>query len=275
MTMPSQILGQPTASSSSATVYTNYDIKNPPPHPGASWTRFICISDTHSRKYEVPDGDVLLHSGDLSSWGYFHQLSKTMNWLKSLSHPVKVIIAGNHDLCLDDEWRVGGHWDHHKGGAIANKDVDAAQAFMRSEELRDEGFHYLEFEPCTITAPNGRSWEVYGSPAAPRYAYGSFQYTDNKAAQKIYDKIPSTTEILLTHTPPYGTCDWSRKQRHSGCKVLASRLENKNLSKCRLHVFGHIHEAYGAAIKDNHGGRVSVNAAIHDEDLPVIVDLLN
>lgn len=61
-----------------------------PPHPGRNWTRFVCISDTHSSLFPVPEGDVLLHAGDLSSWGYPKQLEDTITWLKSLSHPVKM-----------------------------------------------------------------------------------------------------------------------------------------------------------------------------------------
>jgi hypothetical protein len=46
-----------------------------PPHPGAEWTRFVLVSDTHSRtQYRVPEGDVLIHAGDLSSHGAFTQL---------------------------------------------------------------------------------------------------------------------------------------------------------------------------------------------------------
>jgi hypothetical protein len=61
-----------------------------PAHPGPGWTRFVCVSDTHSRKYRVPSGDVLLHGGDLSSWGHPLELATTIEWLKSLDHPVKM-----------------------------------------------------------------------------------------------------------------------------------------------------------------------------------------
>jgi hypothetical protein len=74
----------------SARVYVDYDISTPPPHPGNAWTRFVCISDTHSRVFSVPDGDVLLHSGDLSSWGHPEQLEVTLAWLRKLPHSQKV-----------------------------------------------------------------------------------------------------------------------------------------------------------------------------------------
>lgn len=74
----------------SAIIHTSYDPNDLPPHPGSDWTRFVCISDTHSRKFDVPLGDILLHAGDLSSWGTYNQLNKTMEWLKQLPHELKM-----------------------------------------------------------------------------------------------------------------------------------------------------------------------------------------
>ena len=49
----------------------------------------------------------------------------------------------------------------------------------------------------------------------------------------------------------------------------------KELERCRLHVFGHIHEARGAEVGE--GGKVHVNAAVGSrmKGRPVVVDLLN
>lgn len=91
----------------------------------------------------------------------------------------------------------------------------------------------------------------------------------------IYRLIPADTEILLTHTPPRGVLDLTKKRKRVGCKQLAARLLSPDLAGCRLHVFGHIHEAHGADIAPERGGRVSVNAALATGKRPVVVDLLN
>lgn len=57
---------------------------------GGQWTRFVCISDTHTRTYEVPDGDVLLHGGDLTKLGKESEMKTTMEWLYEMPHKVKV-----------------------------------------------------------------------------------------------------------------------------------------------------------------------------------------
>jgi Icc-related predicted phosphoesterase len=70
--------------------------------------------------------------------------------------------------------------------------------------------------------------------------------------------------------------DTTRRGKHAGCQVLAARL--KQLDACRLHVFGHIHEAHGACIvkdTDDDDGRVAVNAALICGKPAIIVDLAN
>ena len=90
----------------------------------------------------------------------------------------------------------------------------------------------------------------------------------------IWGKIPLDTEILLTHGPPLNVLDATRRRVHAGCKYLARRMED--LSECRLHVFGHIHEAHGIQ-KTPRGGSsselVSVNAALVEGGQAIIVDL--
>lgn len=262
-----------------ARVYTAYDVDVPPKHPGPGWTRFVCVSDTHSRKYKVPPGDVLLHSGDLSSWGYLSQLEASLRWIQSLPHPIKVIVAGNHDLCLDERCAEGGEWEKVVGDAVPVKDIEAAQARVRDEAACQAGIHYLEYQSVNITTAAGRTWEVYGSPAAPKYAHGAFQYkSGSPEAEEVYSQIPPTTEILLTHTPPHGICDTTRKGVKAGCPALASKLASGDLNRLRLHVFGHIHEAHGAEVQPasaTNVQRIYVNAAVPNSLLPTIVDLLD
>ncbi|KAI5983778.1 Metallo-dependent phosphatase-like protein [Pisolithus albus] len=238
--------------------------KEAPPHPGAGWTRFVCISDTHSGIFRLPYGDVLLHAGDLSSYGALPQLTRTVDWLKSLKHPVKIMIAGNHDV------KVGYIPTDCAVVLTSFQLIQYARTTVRS--LASAGLYYLEHEPLHFTAPSGRVWKVYGSPAVPVHLDGAFQYASSTEAKAIYQRIPEDTEILITHTPPYRTLDKTRKGKHVGCQVLASRL--KKLTHCRLHVFGHIHEDAGARVDGVEGmHRVSVNAAVPLSDNIVVVDM--
>ena len=80
----------PREGKASTIVVHDYYGNDIPPHPGQGWTRFVCVSDTHSRTFPLPDGDVLIHAGDLCSWGHVQQLKVTMDWLVSLPHPKKM-----------------------------------------------------------------------------------------------------------------------------------------------------------------------------------------
>lgn len=78
------------------------DCTHPKP---AGHTRFVCISDTHNRtdrlEHPVPDGDVLIHAGDFTSCGTRDQVMHFNKFLSTLSHPYKVVIAGNHEVGFD------------------------------------------------------------------------------------------------------------------------------------------------------------------------------
>ncbi|KAG5488673.1 hypothetical protein JIQ42_00286 [Leishmania sp. Namibia] len=86
-----------------------YKIAELPPKP-ASFLRLVVISDTHERHREmnVPNGDVLVHCGDIQEGLNFLRDVKAMltdfaAWFTDSAlhpHPVKLVIAGNHDKAI-------------------------------------------------------------------------------------------------------------------------------------------------------------------------------
>ena len=71
---------------------------------------FVCVSDTHSLHdalSPLPQGDVLLHAGDFTMRGELEEVQQFAAWWHAQPHPQKVVIAGNHDFCLEGE--AGGH----------------------------------------------------------------------------------------------------------------------------------------------------------------------
>jgi Icc-related predicted phosphoesterase len=92
-----------------------------------------------------------------------------------------------------------------------------------------------------------------------------------------WDMIPDDTDVLITHGPPQEIRDFVdnwRSPSNVGCELLRHQVENR--IKPLLHVFGHIHGAYGAAyVKDT----LYVNASTCDEryepiNKPIVVDLV-
>ncbi|KAF9223471.1 Metallo-dependent phosphatase [Gyrodon lividus] len=232
------------ARNGAVTVYTEYDPFNPPPHPGPGYTRFVCLSDTHSATFKVPAGDVLLHSGDLSKHGSYDEFEVTMEWLEQLTHPVKIIIAGNHDLPLDND---GGWYDNnwHRFTHWHRTDKqDSAE--IRKLVSKISGIVYLQDQQHVFRVHDGgREWTVYGSPWQPLFYNWAFNYTEDQA-QDIVSKIPEV-DILLTHGPPRNVLDRAIGNRHVGCPALLSHI-SKMQNPPLLHCFGHIHEARGALV---------------------------
>ena len=62
--------------------------------------RIVAIGDTHAkhRWLTVPDGDILVHAGDLTNHGTLMELEDLDEFLRMLPHEYKIVIAGNHDF---------------------------------------------------------------------------------------------------------------------------------------------------------------------------------
>lgn len=185
----------------------------------------VCISDTHGRSFPIPDGDVLIHAGDLTQTGSFDELEQALLWLAALPHPIKVIVAGNHDVLLDETKCAAGPKE--------------AQRQKRLLLENKPGLIYLQDEATTVTCPSGRRLSIYGSPQSPKQGNWAFQYP------RTYDiwkdsQVPKDVDILVTHCPPRGHLDLG-----FGCEHLLQELWRV---KPRLHVCGHIHAAGGTKI---------------------------
>lgn len=180
--------------------------------------RIICISDTHGLGWdaEIPEGDLLIHAGDLTSRGTSTEWQGGCKWLGSLNHPHKVLIAGNHD-------------------------------FFAEKSFREARF-YAEFEGINFLQDSGVNIEglnIWGSPWQPEFFDWAFNLPRGKALADVWALIPDNTDILVTHGPPYGWRDKTIRGDYVGCVDLLQRCAS--LENMKLHVFGHIHEGYGVS----------------------------
>jgi Icc-related predicted phosphoesterase len=209
--------------------------------------KIVCVSDTHCRHaaVNVPDGDVLIFAGDACMSGSLAELVSFAEWLKVLPHKEKIVVAGNHDWCLE------------------------RPATRRTAEnvIAEAGAWYLCDYAVTITG----GLKVYGSPWQPEFCDWAFNLPRGKPLVDVWEKIPDDTDILVTHGPPVGPLDGTgRGVDRVGDADLAARV--KQLNRLKLHVFGHIHEGHGV---DERNDVISVNAAVgyHLEGAPIVVDI--
>jgi Icc-related predicted phosphoesterase len=81
--------------------------------------------------------------------------------------------------------------------------------------------------------------------------------TDQELAEK-WSMIPDGIDILITHSPSFGNLDYTRYGESAGSLSLWMTILSLG-KRPKLHVFGHIHEAYGMAT--HHNGLILVNAS--------------
>src|SRR5690349_17782977 len=69
--------------------------------------KIVCLSDTHNcnGQFAVPDGDILIHSGDATIRGTVPEIEEFLAWFSRLPHPVKIFVAGNHDWLYESDNR--------------------------------------------------------------------------------------------------------------------------------------------------------------------------
>lgn len=186
--------------------------------------KIVFISDTHGLHGQmsnaIPDGDVLVHCGDVSNVGRHDQILDFITWFCSHPHRHKIFIAGNHDFGLEVKHAI----------------VENALAEL------PENVHYLEDSGVEIEGV-----KFWGMPWTPRFYNWAFMtWTREEAAEKAA-MIPEDTEVLISHGPPFGILDTvDRGGYQVGCYQLAERIQE--LPNLKVHAFGHIHEEYGSAI---------------------------
>eukprot|EP00656_Telonema_subtile_P016431 TRINITY_DN18679_c0_g1_i2.p1 TRINITY_DN18679_c0_g1~~TRINITY_DN18679_c0_g1_i2.p1 ORF type:complete len:328 (-),score=39.27 TRINITY_DN18679_c0_g1_i2:71-1054(-) len=216
-----------------------------PCRPG--YLRFVCISDTHGLHRDIaeqiPPGDVLVHTGDFTNTGEAEQVQDFSEWLLSLPHTHKIVIAGNHDVTFEPEYYENRAADRfHK----RNK--------YEPEHVRSllQNCVYLENAGCEI-----QGIQLYGTPYQPEFCDWAFNICRGQECREVWSKIPTDCDVLLTHGPPLGHGDLLHPSGgRAGCLDLLNTVQCR--VKPQYHVFGHIHEGAGVTTD---GQTVFVNAS--------------
>jgi Icc-related predicted phosphoesterase len=203
----------------------------------------VFLADTHGfhRRIKIPEGDIVIFAGDICSYGDLSELDDFNAFLGQLPHKYKIVVAGNHDVCLE--------------------------RYPEQSKSRLTNAIYLQDQAITLLGI-----KFYGSPWQPQFMNWAFNLTPGKALREKWDLIPADTDILVTHGPPYGFGDTNAEGEHVGDRELADAIGRV---KPKIHVFGHIHEGYGSY---KSAGTTLINASICDgmympTNPPVVVTL--
>lgn len=194
--------------------------------------KIVAISDTHGQHklLELPQGDMLVHSGDVSKMGYKDQVKDFLKWFSSLDFKYKIFIAGNHDYFFEKE------------------------SAEEIKKLVPENVIYLNDSGTEI-----EGLKIWGSPIQPWFCDWAFNRQRGEEIRKHWNLIPNDLDLLLVHGPAAGILDKLYTGEAVGCSDL---LEKVKEVKPKFFVFGHIHEGYG---KTEINSTTFINASVLDE----------
>lgn len=177
--------------------------------------RIVAVADTHMFVEDLgtlPEGDVLVHAGDLLRAGTLDELERAAPWFRDQPHAHKIFVAGNHDGCFERDR-------------------------ARAVELLGPEVIYLQDSGAEVAGLS-----VWGSPWQPAYNDWAFNLERGAPLRAYWDLIPPGLDLLITHGPPAGFGDAHPYPERAGCEDL---MEAVRRARPRLHVFGHIHNDGG------------------------------
>jgi Icc-related predicted phosphoesterase len=201
------------------------------------------ISDTHTmhEALKLPGGDMLIHAGDMSFKGTIKEVLPFLEWFGAQPYSHLILIPGNHDFGFEQYFGV------------------------LEDECKRRNIHLLNDSGIEI-----EGIKIWGSPITPFFNNWAFNRQRGEDIKAHWKLIPTDTEILVTHGPPYGILDQTnslfRESENVGCSDLLHKIAR---TQVKLHVFGHIHEQSGHMYKDN---VLYVNATCLDERFRILPD---
>jgi Icc-related predicted phosphoesterase len=197
----------------------------------------VAVSDTHNshRELIVPQGDILIHSGDATDDGTESELADFFDWLGSLPHRDKVFVPGNHD-------------------SLFATDIAKAMSLVPS------GINVLIGEEAVL---DGSGLVVFGAPWVPLNqslsGTNAAAFAIGLAAREAaWGRLQTYVDILVSHMPPLSAAG------AAGDDLVDLAIFR---SSPRLAVCGHVHRARGRYDVENSDGGLTfvINAASMDE----------
>jgi len=236
-------------------------------------TKFMIISDTHNHgfkegtifpfRFPTPKVDVILHCGDLTEFGTAPYYERALKMFGSLNAELKLVIAGNHDMDLDEKYCAPYNHKIKSRNERKERDEEALEV-MTGPLAKEAGVTYLTEGTHNFTLMSGATFTVYASPYTPAINDWGFRYHPHEDRFNTTQHIPKgqlcpkgkpvtsiaknpmpsfpDVNIVITHGPPRFMLD-ECKQGSQGCENL---LRAVSRARPMLHCFGHIHEGHGA-----------------------------
>ncbi len=200
-------------------------------------TKIIGISDTHNyhNKIVIPECDILIHAGDMTSMGREHEIRNFFKWFKKQPAKHHVAIMGNHEKVYEQCLPLSKTW------------------------ITEEFPEVIILDDSEVIVEGLKLWGSNWTPFFNNWAYNAYRGEEIK---KHWDRIPDNVDILITHGPAKGILDRSiYDNEQCGCQDLLEAIQR---TEPAYHMFGHIHNWGG--MSKTIGKTTYMNIAVCDED---------
>ncbi|ARF09799.1 calcineurin-like phosphoesterase [Indivirus ILV1] len=204
----------------------------------------VHISDTHNyhdRYGKLPDGDILIISGDFSIWGHPDEFKNFNEWLGKQPFIHRIVTLGNHEIIYAIERENDRSLGRYKSQLSNAKILSGETINVFGLNIYGVQWHWFH------------KWE--------------HSYNDkNHINKEVWNQMPNDTDVIITHSPPKGILDG-----RTGSKNL---LDIVSHVKPKCHLFGHIHTHYGTKTITWKDGKETIfsNASGCDEET---INLIN
>lgn len=219
-------------------------------------THFPFTAESDGATPEIPEGDVLIHCGDLMYTGLPDEWYSRVASLTTLPHTHKILLPGNHDF----------HIQNYNGIARA--------------ELRRSGVALIDDHRPFLDLGEARLFGIPFVTGLPGWAYNKLEISLEEWLATAWPDARGP-DIVISHAPMRGILDALRpeetkakKRKHVGSRSLRAWFDALE-TKPSYWFHGHIHESYGETVID---GCHVYNVAMCDRDYqqinpPVVIEL--
>jgi hypothetical protein len=157
--------------------------------------------------------DVAIHCGDMTEESKTREMEMTINLLKIIDAPLKLVIPGNHDSALDVpvfKRKIADVKSPHDPELVKQEYGDFGDARKLFEQAVPNGIILLNEGIHNFNLQNEAQLKVYASPYTQSRAAGGFQFTPEQGHEH---RIGDGVDVVITHDPPRGILDRNAKEK--------------------------------------------------------------
>ena len=228
--------------------------------------KIIAFSDIHGELPVITEQcDVICIAGDVIPLKIQRNVSQSVSWfadsflpwVDSLPCRKVILVAGNHDFWMETErWKLLHPNVPTIRDVIRRHGTPSKVIYLRDEEYELDGVTF------------------YGSPWITGLPGWAFNTPSDEEQYSIFKKIPKNTDVLVTHTPPYGDVGTVLQKFYNfgnnyGSIALRQILEDDDWN-IKYSLSGHIHS--GLHAEEKIGNTSCYNVSLLDENYKLAFD---